>query len=177
MELKKAQKQNRDYTTQKKTNLIQKEYPIHLFHLLNDIMKQLCSLILCCIILILSFLQLHPYMQRIFIEKLLYPRFFYFLCASSKDLRNEWQHGGTGLHNCSSSKLHSLFHGTSCMPHQGWRPNAVYCDYIVKRMKQAVSLKTRTRTRKLRPRLIPRLVVQRRRVPEVRTKFRTRKRS
>ena len=36
-EVKKAQKQGRDYTTHKKTNLIYtKEYPIHLFHTLNS---------------------------------------------------------------------------------------------------------------------------------------------
>ena len=33
----KAQKtRQRDYTTQKKTNLIQEEYPIHLFHTLDS---------------------------------------------------------------------------------------------------------------------------------------------
>ena len=35
MELKKGQKHGRHYTTQKKTNLIQKEYTVHLFHTLK----------------------------------------------------------------------------------------------------------------------------------------------
>ena len=46
MELKKAQKQGGDYTTQKKTNLIQEEYPIHLFHTLNGEMEQMYSTVL-----------------------------------------------------------------------------------------------------------------------------------
>ena len=41
MEVKEAQKQGRDYTTQKKINLVQEEYPIHLFHILNDEMEQM----------------------------------------------------------------------------------------------------------------------------------------
>ena len=42
MELKKGQKQGRDYTAQKKTNLIQKStLHVYLFHTLNDIMEQM----------------------------------------------------------------------------------------------------------------------------------------
>ena len=41
MEVKKAQKQGIDYTTQKKTNLIQEEYLIHLFNTNNGIMEQM----------------------------------------------------------------------------------------------------------------------------------------
>ena len=45
-EVKKAQKQGRDYTTQRKTNLIQEECPIHLFHTLNGIMEQMQGIVL-----------------------------------------------------------------------------------------------------------------------------------
>ena len=41
MEVEKAHKLGRDYTTQKMTNLIQKECPIHLFHTLNGGMEQM----------------------------------------------------------------------------------------------------------------------------------------
>ena len=40
MEGKKAEKQDRDYTTQKKTKLIQDEYHLHLFQTLNGEMEQ-----------------------------------------------------------------------------------------------------------------------------------------
>ena len=40
MELNKAQKQGRDYTTQKKTNLTHEEYPVYVFHTLNGIMDR-----------------------------------------------------------------------------------------------------------------------------------------
>ena len=64
-----------------------------------------------------------------------------------------------------------LMHASS----RGWRPNFVYCDNIVRWMTPAVSLKSRTQMWKLLPRLIPRLVGQRRRLPEVHTRFHTRK--
>ena len=41
MGLKKAQKQDRDYTTQKKTNLVREEYPIRLLLTLNGVMEQM----------------------------------------------------------------------------------------------------------------------------------------
>ena len=47
MELKQAQKQGRDYTAQKKTNLIQKEYPIHLFqYTIKRVEQMYCVLFL-----------------------------------------------------------------------------------------------------------------------------------
>ena len=41
VELKNAQKQGKDYTKLNMTNLIQEEYPIHLFHTHNGIMEQM----------------------------------------------------------------------------------------------------------------------------------------
>ena len=54
MEVKKAQKQGRDYTTQTKINLIQQEYPIHLFHLYKvcgtDVQSSCIRLVFFCVV-------------------------------------------------------------------------------------------------------------------------------
>ena len=70
MEVKKAQKQGRAYTTHKKTILIQEEYPMW-----NRCIEytSCIRLVFFCVVISTSFLrffQLHPYMQRFFTEKL-----------------------------------------------------------------------------------------------------------
>ena len=124
----KRTKQGRDCTTQKKTNLIQEEHSINLFHTFNDIMEQmymyrvLClyyvSLLLCCIIstLFLSSFQLHPYMQRGFYRKLFTLVSFNFCVPQAKTLVMNGNTMGQFNTTALAVSYVCFFRIASCMP-------------------------------------------------------------